>query len=215
MKSIHFLFLVVFIFSCKKAKKNDIIATKDKGLEQLHNYMQGSFNSANQAKTDSNYYNILLHMYPIWETKGTFLYVEQSLSSMSNNPYRQRIYELARVSDSTISSTIYELPNDSLYIGQWKNKTLFDSLTITDLKLRKGCDVILKQITENSYKGGTIDRNCLSNFRKSVYSTSQVEICENQIISWDRGFDNDDNYIWGAEKEGYIFDRIINKNKTE
>jgi len=215
MKSFTLIVLLLFTVSCKKAEKNKaILVPSDKVLDQLYGYMQGSFNSKNQANLDSTYYNIILHMYPIWENRGKFLYVEQALSSMSNNPYRQRIYELSRVTDSTIASIMYEIPNDSLYIGQWQNKTLFDTLNITDLKLRKGCDVILKQITETTFKGGTIDPNCLSDFRKAAYSTSQVEICKDQIISWDRGYNNNDEYVWGAEKEGYVFDRIIKENSS-
>jgi hypothetical protein len=30
------------------------------------------------------------------------------------------------------------------------------------------------------------------------------------IISWDRGFDKDDNQVWGAINGGYIFDKIEN-----
>ena len=67
-----------------------------------------SFNSAEQALTDSAF-DITLHMYPIWEGKEHYLYVEQSVSSMQDRPYRQRIYQLKRTSDSAITSYIYKI----------------------------------------------------------------------------------------------------------
>ena len=40
---------------------------------ELFELMQGSFDSKNQSLTDSNYYDITLHMYPIWDNQGNFL----------------------------------------------------------------------------------------------------------------------------------------------
>lgn len=40
------------------------------------------------------------------------------------------------------------------------------------------------------------------------YARSEVEILEDKVISWDRGFDAEGNYVWGAEKSGYIFNKI-------
>ena len=87
--------------------------------------MQGSFNSEAQVTEDSTYFNISLHMYPIWKDKGNFLYVEQALNNKQNKPYRQRVYELTRLNDSIISSAIYKLPADSLWIDKWKNTNGF------------------------------------------------------------------------------------------
>ena len=180
----------------------------DAELNELFALMQGSFNSEAQAKADSTYYNISLHMYPIWEDQGNFLYVEQALNSMQDKPYRQRIYEVTRISDTQFSSAIYTLPNDSLWIGKWKTPADFDSITKANLSLRKFCEVYLKRLGENHFKGKTKDHLCESSLRGSKYATSEVEIKENQILSWDRGFDAEGNQVWGAEKGGYIFDKI-------
>jgi hypothetical protein len=29
-----------------------------------------------------------------------------------------------------------------------------------------------------------------------------------QLLSWDRGYDKEGKYVWGAEKGGYVFDKI-------
>lgn len=87
-----YLFLVVKTDTKKEVNEETKEAVKvDSELKELFTLMQGSFNSAIQAEIDSTYYNISLHMYPIWEDKGNFLYVEQALTSTPNKPYRQRI----------------------------------------------------------------------------------------------------------------------------
>ena len=179
----------------------------DTELNELFALMQGSFDSEKQATIDSSYYNISLHMYPIWKEKGNFLYVEQALSSMQDRPYRQRVYEVKRLNDSTLQSIIYRLPVDSLWIGKWKTPTTFDSIRKENLVLRNGCEVLLKRIGDNHYKGATGEKTCESSLRGSTYATSEVEILENKIVSWDRGFNDADEHVWGAENAGYIFDK--------
>ena len=44
--------------------------------------------------------------------------------------------------------------------------------------------------------------------RGASFARSEVEILEDKIISWDRGFDASGNYVWGAEKAGYIFNTL-------
>lgn len=201
-----FLILIISITSCKNETKQEL--KEDTELKELFGLMQGSFNSDIQSQVDSSYYNISLHMYPIWEDKGNFLYVEQALTSMQNKPYRQRIYEVKRASDSTFSSAVYNLNVDSLWIGMWKTPKAFDSISINDIALKEGCEVILKRIAPNHFMGKTGDDTCVSTMRGASFARSEVEILEDKIMSWDRGFDADGNYVWGAEKGAYIFNKL-------
>jgi len=208
MKNITFILLLVSLISCKNSDKKEDIAEKDVAFNTLFDLMQGSFNSETQAKADSTYYNISLHMYPIWEDKGHYLYVEQALTSMQDKPYRQRLYEVKQLNDSTFASYIYTIPNDSLWIGKWKTPKAFDSITLKDIALKEGCEVILKRMSTNQFIGKTGDTTCVSTMRGASFARSEVEILEDKIISWDRGFDADGNYVWGAEKAGYIFNKL-------
>ena len=176
-------------------------------LEELFSLMQGSFDSQQQSQNDSTYYNISLHMIPIWKEKGHFLYVEQALSSTKDKPYRQRIYELTQVNDSIYKSTIYTLSVDSLWIGKWRTPAAFDSISTKDINLKEGCEVLLKRVNPKHYIGKTGDTSCESSLRGAVFARSEVEIFEDTIISWDRGFDANGAYVWGAEKSGYIFNK--------
>ncbi|MDT0559316.1 chromophore lyase CpcT/CpeT [Ichthyenterobacterium sp. W332] len=208
----HYIILLAlccFILSCKETEKqSEEIQKEDTELSELFGLMQGSFNSEIQAKVDSSYYNISLHMYPIWEDKGHFLYVEQALTSAQNKPYRQRIYEVTRLNDSLLSSAVYSIPRDSLWIGKWKTPKAFDSISKSDLMIRKGCEVLLQRKDNNYYVGKTGDNTCESSLRGAAYARSEVEILEDKIISWDRGFDAEGEHVWGAEKGGYIFNKM-------
>ena len=206
---LHFLIILITVSSCKNEVKTEVETVKeDTELKELFALMQGSFNSAIQAEVDSSYYNISLHMYPIWEDKGNFLYVEQALNRMQDKPYRQRIYEVTRTSDSTFSSAVYKLDVDSLWIGKWKTPKAFDSISLKDIALKEGCEVVLKRVSQNHFMGKTGDDTCVSTMRGASFARSEVEILEDKIISWDRGFDADGNYVWGAEKGGYIFNKL-------
>ncbi|WP_204346277.1 chromophore lyase CpcT/CpeT [Psychroserpens algicola] len=202
------LTIVLMLVSCKNDKQNTPNTTPTNHLPELFSLMQGSFNSEVQSQVDSTYFNIALHMYPIWEDKGNFLYVEQALNARQNKPYRQRIYEITLVNDSMYSSAIYTIEHDSLWIGKWKTPKAFDSLAMDKVTKKEGCEVILKRIEPNYFKGKTGDKTCASSLYGASYATSEVEILEDKIISWDRGFDDKGEHIWGAEKGGYIFNKL-------
>ncbi|MFN7845911.1 MAG: CpcT/CpeT family chromophore lyase, partial [Bacteroidota bacterium] len=103
MRYIFIITAFILNTTCSQAQK--IYATS---LSTLKSYMSGSFNSALQAKNDSDYYEIHLHMQPIWENtkEGFWLYVEQAMSTALSKPYRQRIYHVSIKNDSTIVSKV-------------------------------------------------------------------------------------------------------------
>ena len=205
---IRFLVLILAISLTTSCKQKETTPKEDAELNELLGLMQGSFNSEIQSQVDSTYFNISLHMYPIWKDKGNFLYVEQALNSKQNKPYRQRIYEVKQLNDSTFSSAIYKLDVDSLWVGKWKTPTAFDSISIKDVTLKSGCEVILTRMEPNYYAGETGVKTCESTLYGAQFATSEVEIFADKIISWDRGFDAEGNHIWGAEKAGYIFNKL-------
>jgi hypothetical protein len=41
--------------------------------------------------------------------------------------------------------------------------------------------------------------------RGASYATSEVVITDEQLLSWDRGWDANGKQVWGAETGGYIF----------
>ena len=204
MKKVNFLtlLLLLFIVACQSTTQKD-----DEALS-LFSLMTGSFDSQAQSEADSAFFNISLHMYPIWEDKGgEWLYVEQALASTQDRPYRQRVYQLKAEDDGSFKSIVYTLEDESRFVGKWKETNFFDQFDESVLNEREGCAVFMKRINETTFEGATQGKGCLSTLRGANYASSKVKITADKIESWDQGFDSNDQQVWGAEKGGYVFDK--------
>jgi len=180
-------------------------------LDDLVVMMTGSFSSAAQAAADEEYFEITLHMAPIWEHRPgvRWLYVEQAVATSPDKPYRQRMYKVTACPDGTFLSAVYTMPDPLRFVGAWQDPSLLDGLAPFDLSLRPGCTVVLDVAKDAAgVFGSTVDDCCQSSLYGATYATSEVIIFEDSISSWDRGFDADGNHVWGAEKGPYIFDRL-------
>jgi CpeT protein len=203
MKKILILSAYVFIsLSAICQEKVD-----DRDVLELKSRMEGAFTSELQAKSDSDYYNIHLHMSAIWERSedGYWLYVEQAVASAIKRPYRQRIYHLYRQDDYTLVSKVYEMNAPLRFAGAHANPELLQGLTKDSLIDRQGCAIYLKKDKDGNFAGATPGKECLSSLRGATYATSEVVIHQDKLVSWDRGWDKDDKQVWGAEKGGYQF----------
>jgi CpeT protein len=202
MKNSILLLLTMVIISCKTAKNG--VDKSEASLNELVTIMQGSYSSEAQSKRDTSYFNISLRMVPIWKDKGHYLYVEQAMYSKQEKPYRVRIYKVSQRGEEYISE-IHTLKNEKDWIGKWKTPEAFDALTQNDIELKQGCEVVLKRVSKNKFVGQTGIKTCASELRGASYATSKVTVTENEILSWDQGFDKNDKQVWGAEKGGYEF----------
>ncbi len=139
MKKLLSLFLVVFL-------STQISAQINSDIDVLLSWMIGSFNSEEQSKNDSDYYNISLEMHRIWNSRndGYWLYVEQAVAANKDKPYRQRIYHIFEDND-VIKSVIYSIPDEKNFVNGWKDISLFDKLSPENLEARDGCEVIIKR----------------------------------------------------------------------
>ena len=63
-------------------------------------------------------------------------------------------------------------------------------------------------MNNGSYEGSTNGKDCQSDLRGAKYATSEVVISDEGIKSWDRGYDENDKQVWGAEKGGYVFKKL-------
>ncbi len=199
--------ILLLVFSLASQGQSSKITPKD--LKKLAGFMAGDFNSNAQADADKSYYHILLRMKPIWRerTDGYWFYVEQAVESSAHLPYRQRIYQLFQMDDTTIVSRVFEMANPQNYTGGWKDEVLLQPLTLDSLDERQGCAIVLRKTGKSTYQGSTQGRDCLSTLRNAVYATSEVTILRDRMITWDRGWNKDDQQVWGAEKGGYVFIR--------
>ncbi len=198
---------------------------------ELTTLMTGRFDSSAQhARATDDYFDISLSMTPIWPELTTdeqsWFYVEQAMSAALNRPYRQRIYrvaplpadkhvEIARPGQSekgkvlaTFVSEVYKIPNQQAYINAAGDPARFAGLTPDMLERLAGCDVLLARTSDNTFEGGTQGDGCASSLRGATYVTSEVLIAPTGLRTWDRGFDKEGKYVWGAEKGPYEFMRL-------
>lgn len=181
-------------------------------LDRLESVMTGHFTSAQQAAEDEAYFDVTLHMVPIWPEHSTdtvrWLYVEQAITAAADRPYRQRVY---RLSDEGLAlvSAVYELSGEAQqYAGAWRDASLLAGVGPDDLIEREGCAITLIEGVDGSYVGSTNEDDCASTLRGATYATSRVTIREGTVESWDQGFDAAGEQVWGAVKGPYFFRRI-------
>lgn len=198
---------VLVLAACGTSKRAQQTGTSD--LQELKSMMTGSFNSSAQAQQDTNYYDITLHMYPIWEDKeGEWLYVEQAVTRMQDKPYRQRIYKLEATPGNIYKSYVFTLKEPKKYIGAWKEENGFADFSMSDIELKEGCEVVMSKDKNDMFKGKTGKKTCPSSLRGASYATSEVRVLPDRIVSWDQGWDAEGKQVWGATLGGYEFLKV-------
>ena len=197
---------IFFVFGARLPPQQ---SAKDRALKTLVTWMTGDFSSQAQSVRDSDYFDIRLHIRPIWKSDkdAHWLYVEQAVATAENKPYRQRIYKVERNGDKGFKSIVYTLPNPENWIGAYKNPALFKTLKPTELSLREGCTVFLERQPDGTFAGSTHEADCESTLRGAKYASSKVTITKKILESWDQGFNEKGEQVWGAKKGGYLFVR--------
>lgn len=176
-------------------------------VDTLVEYMVGSFDSAAQAAADTNYFDIRLHMVPIWpdRTDGAWLYVEQAAADQQERPYRQRVYRVTAEADGVFKSAVYTIDDPLRFAGGWHDAMLLADLAYDLIQEREGCAVFLRKQADGTFAGATDAQSCGSVLRGATYATSTVDVSATEIRSWDQGFNAEREQVWGATEGPYIF----------
>ena len=181
-------------------------------VDQVVAWMSGAFTSEAQALRDPAFRAVALHMMPIdLPTPALrperWLYVEQAMMSAPERPYRQRVYRITAAGDDVVSD-VYEFMGDPLrFAGAWADRSRLAGLQIDDLVHREGCAVRLSW-SGSSWIGRTEFGTCASTRDGAAFATSEVELADGSISSWDRGFDAAGAQVWGSRSGPYQFQRI-------
>jgi CpeT protein len=207
MKNVLLVIIAVMSVTGIAAQSQKI---KSKDVKKLAQRMIGEFSSEEQSKTDTSFFNIMLRMKRILSSRkdGYWLYVEQSVATAQNKPYRQRVYHVYKENDTTVASKVYEMKNPLQYTKGWEDESKLATLVTDSLIDRQGCSIYLRKNKQGNFVGSTPGKDCLSSLRGATYATSEVTIYNDKLISWDRGWSKEDKQLWGAVKGGYIFKKI-------
>lgn len=202
MKSGHHLVFVLMLTFITRA------GAQSPGLDQLTSWMAGSYSSQAQHLLDTaNYFDIRLQMVPIWKDRkdGHWFYVEQAVADYIDKPYRQRVYRVHEPEPGVFESVIYTLQDPLRFTH---HPELLEKLPVDSLTEKKGCSVVLRKQADGNYVGSTVGKQCPSDRKGASYATSEVTITPDRLLSWDRGFNDKDEHVWGAEKGGYEFIKL-------
>lgn len=178
------------------------IAPVEASLALLQSYMVGRFDSSAQSKTDAAYFDVSLAVCAVqWDGAERSLYVEQAMSAKPAEPYRQRIYVLSRDGD-TFRSEMYAPTDAASLVGLCDDPASF--VSSTEATRLEGCAVDLVW-DGHAFRGATDGRSCTNAWGAATYATSEVVIDVAGLTSWDRGFDDTGEQVWGAVAGPYRF----------
>lgn len=179
-------------------------------LERVASLLAGTFSSAQQALADKNYRNASLHTVRIWPERadGPWLYVEQALAEAPDQPYRQRIYQLAVAADGTIETRIFTLDDPISATGAWRKTTPLADVTPARITFNEGCTVHFRAMPDGSFLGATHGDGCTSDLRGATHATTEATLSSYQIVWWERGFNASGRQVWGSATGGYVFKRV-------
>jgi len=191
-KSLLFIFLVLvpnFIFS--------------QNIKRYTKSISGVFWTKEQHSKDSTFDNVIVRTNLIRiDSDGTYwVYTEQG-EFENYIPYRKRVYELKLVED-VIHQRIYYIKNETNF--SYLN---YKSITNDDIFLKEGCDIQIRYNGRGVYNGSTDGNGCVATFRGSSYVTTDFWVKRNQVGSWERGWSNDGDQVWGSQRGYYIYKKI-------
>ena len=198
--------LSIFLLTqCATTRNTQQAAAND--LQRLVAYMVGDFSSQAQSLQDSAFFDIRLHIRPIWpkDKANHWLYVEQAAATAESKPYRQRVYKVETDAKGGFKSIVYTLPDQAKWAEKYKTPEAFEALKPADLSLREGCTVFLTKQKGGTFVGATEGLGCESTLRGAKYASSKVTITPKELRSWDQGFNDKGEQVWGATKGGYVF----------
>lgn len=191
---------------------------KEQLATKLATWLEGRFDSKEQAKRDRSYFEITLVMCTVDapELGKRALYVEQAM--VGKAPYRQRLYVIEPIDPTSARSRVFELVSPKAAVGLCDREAR--AFAATDVTTRDGCDVEMHWV-DTRFVGHTPDatwdgtrfmpnpsgQRCPSDLNGAAYATSEVELRDDGLESWDRGFDEAGTQKWGAERGPYEFTR--------
>ncbi len=189
----------------------DLDALAAERADRLRDWLAGEFNSEQQSIDDPAYFAVQVLACPIDapDLGARALYVEQAVMDSLDAPYRQRVYTVHASDDDEVSAstTLYNLTDPDAAIGLCDEDSVA-TFTEDDVSPREGCGVSLTWDAEaETFEGGTVGEECESSINGATYATSETIIDAEGFTSWDRGYDANDEQVWGAEDGPYIFVR--------
>lgn len=177
-------------------------------MNQFLELLEGTFSNKRQAQGHpTRYAHIIVNHRKISDNR---LYGEQAYNYMQNRPYRQFVIEVVDEGNE-VDGNVYRLKNyeirGPLQFAECKN---LDKITDDILTYREGCDIIMRQVSPKTYKGGTSTCNCYVEWQGTkTYVQNEVLLSDTHYQVVDRGLHVETKQkIWGSDWGAFKFARI-------
>ena len=150
------------------------------------------------------------------DADGIWVYTEQS-NTGDTLPYRQRVYNITWLNDTTIVSKVYALknpkmlqysPSNSFLNGGPTFQDLLARIKKSDLRYMEGCDTYIHKGIDGNYYGGMELDKCKGSYMGANYTTSEFRVYPNMVVSWEQGWKNDGTQVWGSSRGYYYYRKI-------
>lgn len=181
--------------------------------------IEGRFSSYPQTLVDTTKSDVLIRTKWIQKLDEYDIFYTQQGEYYDNifYPYRQRIYKtknegthiLLEINTIDIPYTILQdTPK-----GQHPTFTLDLSQIKPELfQPKQGCDIkIIKVWSKDNTPilyGSTNQNDCIASFNGSTYTQVEFLILPIGLISWERGYNENDEQVWGPEQSPYLFLKV-------
>jgi hypothetical protein len=208
-------FLIILLFIPITTFSQNLVDGYD--LYIYSNWISGYFTTAIQSVEDSYFDNVFVHTIHFnSDMNGDWVYTEQG-EMRDKIPYRQRIYQLNWLNDTTLINRVFKIKDDtfikstnaSYFLGENGLINKLKTLTIDDLEEMCGCSTyIYKRYVEGGdwyYYGSTNEKDCKGTFRGATHTTSHFKVHSNGIVSWERGWNDTGEQVWGSTKGPYFY----------
>lgn len=181
--------------------------------------IEGRFSSYPQTLVDTTKSDVLIRTkwiqkldeYDIFYTqqgeyyKGTFY------------PYRQRIYKTKNEGTHILLEiNTIDIPYTILQDTPKGNHPTF-TLDLSQIKPesfqpKQGCDIKIIKVYQKDNTpilyGSTNQNDCVATFNGSTYTQVDFLILPNGLISWERGYNENHEQVWGPEESPYLFLKV-------
>lgn len=177
-------------------------------VEEVVDRLVGIMDTSAQAKVNSKVASVRMTTCRVEVTpsqkNAIFLYQEQALGAKLSEPYRQRFLRISSVGNGKlVESAGFKPPEPEIWIGLC-DRPLEQRVILTRDLGKSECSVFLHKQGDN-YIGETQPGGCPTKFRGAVKITNRVTLHPKGMDTWDRGYDERGNIIWGAKQEPYRY----------
>ncbi|OOG73751.1 chromophore lyase CpcT/CpeT [Algoriphagus sp. A40] len=182
--------------------------TQPQLLEEFNKRIIGEFSTARMASEDPSLAHLILTVKPIWQDRidGHWFFLEQAEHFRKDLPHRSLVLNVFE-KDGKIISRNFSFFNKDIFLDIDERPFPIEQLSPVALESRY-CDIIFEKDSSGNFVGKTPEEGCPTNLFGAQFFTNESYLTSDFLISWDRGWKDQDEQAWGLEKFGYLFEKI-------